>query len=362
MVCATPSTRPRPSSESRRGVREPLLRVTDLRTYFSTEEGVVRAVDGISFDVAPGERRGVVGESGSGKSVTALSIMRLIEPPAGDIVTGSIEFRGTNLLELGEDEMQQVRGGQIAMIFQDPMTALNPVYTIGDQLIETIVLHQDVSKKDARDIAIQSLADVQIPNASQRLDDYPHQFSGGMRQRVMIAMGLSCNPDLLIADEPTTALDVTTQAQIMDLMLHLAADRDTSVLLITHDLGVVAGFCDTIQVMYAGGIVESGTADEIFHNPQHPYTWGLLGSMTRLDRAQQVRLHSIAGAPPSVINLPIGCRFRPRCEFAVEICGRVLPALRDVNGIDVACHRAEELDLKALDVRGAAQRGKEVAS
>ncbi len=333
---------------------EPLLKVEDLRTYFSTEEGVVRAVDGISFELAPGERRGVVGESGSGKSVTAMSIMRLIEPPAGEIVTGTIEYRGENLLELGEDEMQTVRGGKVAMIFQDPMTALNPVYTIGDQLIETIMLHQGVSKKDARVIAITALEDVQIPNAPARLDDYPHQFSGGMRQRVMIAMGLSCNPDLLIADEPTTALDVTTQAQIMDLMLKLAADRGTAVLLITHDLGVVAGFCDTIQVMYAGGIVEAGSADEIFHDPQHPYTWGLLGSMTRLDEVQRARLHSIAGAPPSVIDLPVGCRFRPRCEFAIEVCGRVLPAIRPIGdgGQAVACHRAAELDLKTLSVDG----------
>ncbi len=341
---------------------EPLLSVHDLRTYFSTEEGVVRAVDGISFDVYPGERRGVVGESGSGKSVTAMSIMRLIEPPAGEIVTGTISFKGRSLLDLGEDEMQSVRGGQIAMIFQDPMTALNPVYTVGDQLMETIRLHQDVSRKEAHEIATQALADVQIPNAKARLDDYPHQFSGGMRQRVMIAMGLSCAPDLLIADEPTTALDVTTQAQILDLMLTLADERNTAVLLITHDLGVVAGFCDEVQVMYAGGIVESGTADEIFHNPQHPYTWGLLGSMTRLDEAQQIRLHSIAGAPPSVIDLPVGCRFRPRCEFAVDICGRVLPPLLEVEGRRVACHRAAELDLKLLDVRLAAQRDRERAS
>jgi oligopeptide transport system ATP-binding protein len=333
-------------------VSEPLLNVQDLRTYFSTEEGVVRAVDGISFQLQPGERRGVVGESGSGKSVTAMSIMRLIEPPAGEIVTGTIDYRGENLLTLDEDDMQAIRGGKIAMIFQDPMTALNPVYTIGDQLVETIVMHQHVSKKEARDIAIKSLEDVQIPNAPARLDDYPHQFSGGMRQRVMIAMGLSCNPDLLIADEPTTALDVTTQAQIMDLMLKLAEDRGTAVLLITHDLGVVAGFCDTVQVMYAGGIVEYGDVDDIYHNPQHPYTWGLLGSMTRLDEDQRDRLHSIAGAPPSVIDLPVGCRFRPRCEFAIDICGRVLPAIRPIgDGVQqVACHRADELDLKLISV------------
>lgn len=330
---------------------ETLLKVEDLRTYFSTEEGVVRAVDGISFDLALGERRGIVGESGSGKSVTAMSIMRLIEPPAGEIVTGTIEFRGENLLMLGEDEMQKVRGGKIAMIFQDPMTALNPVYTIGDQLMETIILHQGVSVTEARELAIKALEDVQIPNPEGKLSEYPHQFSGGMRQRVMIAMGLSCNPDLLIADEPTTALDVTTQAQIMNLMLNLADERDTAVLLITHDLGVVAGFCDTVQVMYAGGIVEHGTADEVYHNPQHPYTWGLLNSMTRLDTEQKRRLHSIVGAPPSVIDLPIGCRFKPRCEFAVDKCDKVLPILQDVEGGSqlVACHRAEELDLKTIE-------------
>jgi len=343
-------------------VPEPLLNVDNLRTYFSTAEGVVRAVDGISFDLAPGERRGVVGESGSGKSVTAMSIMRLIEPPAGEIVTGTIEFQGENLLTLGEDEMQEIRGAKIAMIFQDPMTALNPVYTVGDQLIETIVLHQNVSVSEARKLAIKALEDVQIPNAEGKLNDHPHQFSGGMRQRVMIAMGLSCNPDLLIADEPTTALDVTTQAQIMDLMLKLAAERNTAVLLITHDLGVVAGFCDTIQVMYAGGIVEYGTADEVFHNPQHPYTWGLLGSMARLDEEQKHRLHSIAGAPPSVIDLPIGCRFRPRCEFAIDKCGKVLPMLQSAEHGDqlVACHRADELDLKTIAVSG--EQSTEVAS
>jgi len=334
-------------------VTEPLLEVDDLRTYFTTEEGIVRAVDGISFAMEPGQRLGVVGESGSGKSVTALSVMGLIEPPAGEIVTGRIMFKGQNLLELDEDQLQDVRGGQIAMIFQDPMTALNPVYTIGDQLMETILLHQDVSRSQARDIAIQAIDDVQIPNAGQRMMDYPHQYSGGMRQRIMIAMGLSCNPDLLIADEPTTALDVTTQAQIMDLMLQLAQDRGTAVMLITHDLGVVAGFCDDVHVMYAGGIVESGSIDDIYYNPQHPYTWGLLGSMTRLDDDQRHRLHSVRGAPPSVIDLPRGCRFRPRCDFATEICGEVLPALRDVGnpGQRAACHHAEELDLKGMIAR-----------
>jgi oligopeptide transport system ATP-binding protein len=330
---------------------EPLLNVEDLRTYFSTEEGIVKAVDGVSFAVNAGERRGVVGESGCGKSVTAMSIMRLIEPPAGEIVTGKIEFDGRDLLQLTESEMQEVRGGEIAMIFQDPMTALNPVYTIGDQLMETILMHQNVSKTDARDIAIGILDDVQIPQAMNRLEDYPHQFSGGMRQRVMIAMGLSCNPKLLIADEPTTALDVTTQAQIMNLMLELAEERNTAVLLITHDLGVVAGFCDNIQVMYAGSIVERGTASEIFHNPQHPYTWGLLGSMTRLDETHRERLNSVRGAPPSLINPPKGCRFNPRCDFATDICREALPILhQSLEGQKVACHRSDELDLKNIEL------------
>ena len=353
----TLSTRHRPLNESNNTLAEqPLLSVKDLRTYFTTEEGVVRAVDGISFDMKAGERRGVVGESGSGKSVTAMSIMRLIEPPAGEIVTGTIDFQGQNLLALPEDDMQGVRGGKIAMIFQDPMTSLNPVYTIGDQLVETIVLHQHVGKEAARRLAADALGDVQIPEPESRLDDYPHQFSGGMRQRVMIAMGLSCNPDLLIADEPTTALDVTTQAQIMDLMLKLADDRGTAVMLITHDLGVVAGFCDTIQVMYAGGVVEYGTAADLFRNPQHPYTWGLLGSMTRLDESHTDRLHSVRGAPPSLINPPLGCRFHPRCDFVQDVCMKTYPALRESGRPDqlAACHRATELDLNSIDVTRAA--------
>ena len=324
---------------------QPLLEVSDLRTYFSTEEGVVRAVDGVSFTVDEGERFGVVGESGSGKSVAALSIMGLIEPPAGQIVTGEIVFQGTNLLALDADEMTSVRGAQIAMIFQDPMTALNPVFTIWDQLTETILLHRDVSKKEATEMAIQALDDVHIPNPRRGLDEYPHQFSGGMRQRVMIAMGLSCDPKLLIADEPTTALDVTTQAQIMDLMFELTEERGTAVLLITHDLGVVAGFCDRIQVMYAGGIVERGTAHEIFHKTTHPYTWGLLGSMTRLDEAKEARLVSIRGAPPSLIQLPQGCRFRPRCDYAQDLCAEKLPLLHEFEpGHEISCHFGGELD------------------
>ena len=326
---------------------EPLLEVRDLRTYFTTEEGVVRAVDGISFTIDRGARLGVVGESGSGKSVTALSIMGLIERPAGDIVTGSIRFKGQNLLEATDEEMSRIRGGQIAMIFQDPMTALNPVFTVGDQIVEAVMLHQKVSKREAREIAIEALRDVHIPKAEHRFHDYPHQFSGGMRQRAMIAMGLVSNPDLLIADEPTTALDVTTQAQILDLMLKLTAERDTAVMLITHDLGVVAGFCHDVQVMYAGNIVEKGTADEVFYRPKHPYTWGLLGSMARLDGVHQERLNSIRGAPPSLINLPKGCRFRPRCDFSQDICYE-FPLLRPVGGQEAACHFAGELQFGVL--------------
>jgi len=336
-------------------VSEPLLQVTNLRTFFSTEEGIVRAVDGLSFTIHEGERFGVVGESGSGKSVTALSVMRLIEPPAGEIVTGEILFKGEDLLRLRDDDMRKVRGGQIAMIFQDPMTALNPVYTIGNQLIETIVLHQGVGKSEAHEIALEALDDVHIPNPKVRMGDYPHQLSGGMRQRVMIAMGLSCNPDLLIADEPTTALDVTTQAQILDLMLELTEERNTAVMLITHDLGVVAGFCDNIQVMYAGRLVERGTTGFIFDETLHPYTAGLLGSMTRLDEVREERLYSIRGAPPSLIDPANGCRFRVRCDFAQAVCETDTPLPRELGeGHWAACHFASDLDLvrvKGVPVR-----------
>ena len=328
---------------------EPLLQVSNLRTFFTTEEGIVRAVDGLSFTIHKGEKFGVVGESGSGKSVTALSIMRLIEAPAGEIVTGEIHFKGRDLLRLGDEEMRKIRGAQIAMIFQDPMTALNPVYSIGNQLVETIMLHQEVRKSQAVDIGIQALDDVHIPNPKVRMDDYPHQLSGGMRQRVMIAMGLSCNPDLLIADEPTTALDVTTQAQILHLMLELTEERDTAVMLITHDLGVVAGFCDNIQVMYAGRLAERGTTDFIFDNTFHPYTAGLLGSMTRLDEVREERLYSIRGAPPSLINPSNGCRFTPRCDFAQDICGSKTPLPREFgDGHWAACHFAPDLDLSRV--------------
>ncbi|MEX2323475.1 MAG: ABC transporter ATP-binding protein [Acidimicrobiia bacterium] len=327
----------------------PLLEVRNLRTYFSTQEGVVRAVDGISFQIGHGERFGVVGESGSGKSVTALSIMRLIEAPAGEIVTGEILFNGVNLLTLDEDEMREIRGGEIAMIFQDPMTALNPVYNVGNQLMEAIMLHQNVGKKEAFEIGVSALDDVQIPNSRERMYDYPHQLSGGMRQRVMIAMGLSCNPQLLIADEPTTALDVTTQAQILDLMLGLCDERNTAVMLITHDLGVVAGFCQTVQVMYGGRIAERGKNEELFDETLHPYTAGLLGSMTRLDEVRDERLYSIRGAPPSLIDPPTGCRFKARCDFAQDICKTDVPPVREFTpGHVAACHFAPNLDLARI--------------
>ena len=341
------STPPRALIASRlKNVAEPLLQVRNLRTYFSTEEGIVRAVDGISFTIHESERFGVVGESGSGKSVTALSIMRLIEPPAGEIVTGEVLFQGRNLLELSEEDMRDVRGAEIAMIFQDPMTALNPVYTIGNQLLETIMLHQKVNQKEGFEIAVEALDAVRLPNARERMRDYPHQLSGGMRQRVMIAMGLSCNPKLLIADEPTTALDVTTQAQILDLMLNLADQRKTAVMLITHDLGVVAGFCDTIQVMYGGRLAERAPTANIFDSTYHPYTAGLLGSMTRLDEVREERLMSIRGAPPSLINPGGGCRFRARCDYAKEICRTDTPLPREISqGHWAACHFAPDLGL-----------------
>jgi oligopeptide/dipeptide ABC transporter ATP-binding protein len=324
----------------------PLLEVRDLHTYFLTEGGVARAVNGVSFTVGEGERSGLVGESGSGKSVTALSIMRLVDPPAGRIVKGDVRFRGRNLLDLSEPAMRKLRGGEIAMIFQDPMTSLDPVFTIGDQLVETIVIHRGLGKRAARKHAVAALEAVRIPQAARRFDDYPHQLSGGMRQRVVIAIALSCNPSLVIADEPTTALDVTTQAQILELLGSLARDFGTAVLLITHDLGIVAGFCDRVEVMYAGRIVEGGPVEEIYERPLHPYTWGLLGSVARLDRARSERLRSIRGVPPSPLSVHAGCPFQPRCEFADERSLAETPVLRTiVAGHSAACHRAGELAL-----------------
>jgi peptide/nickel transport system ATP-binding protein len=298
---------------------ERLLEVKGLKVRFTTEDGVVRAVDGVDFALDRGSVLGIVGESGSGKSVTAMTILGLTREK-NTAFEGEVIYKGQNLLAQSEARLRDVRGDEIAMIFQDPMTSLNPVYTVGDQIVEAIVAHRDSSKREARSRAVELLRQVGIPNASQRADDYPHQFSGGMRQRAMIAMALSCNPDVLIADEPTTALDVTIQAQILELIDKLKDDFDSSVILITHDLGVVAEVADEIIVMYAGRVVEQGSKRDIFYDPQHPYTWGLLGSIPRLDRPKPAKLHSIKGSPPSLINLPQGCKFRPRCPHAFEKC------------------------------------------
>jgi len=322
---------------------EPLLEVKDLKVSFRTEDGLVRAVDGISFSVDEGEVVGIVGESGSGKSVTMMSVMRLINDPNA-IYEGEILYKGRNLMGVSQDAMRQVRGEEIAMIFQDPMTSLNPVYTVGWQIEEQLNEHNDLNKGQARQRAIALLTQVGIPKPEQRIDDYPHQFSGGMRQRVMIALALSCNPDLLIADEPTTALDVTIQAQILELVKSLKRDFGSAVVLITHDLGVVADIADRILVMYAGRIVEEGNKEQIFYDPQHPYTWGLLGSIARLDRPKARRLTAIAGQPPSLINRPQGCSFRPRCPQAFDRCRSEDPKLTAKVGdghLD-ACHLSVE--------------------
>ncbi|MGI5853962.1 MAG: ABC transporter ATP-binding protein [Bacillota bacterium] len=308
-----------------------LLEVRNLRTHFQTYAGTVQAVNGVSFSVAPGEALGIVGESGCGKSVTATSIMRLL-PPNGKIVEGSIDFNGRDLVKLSEHEMQQVRGNEISMIFQDPMTSLNPVLKIRTQISESLQLHQHMTKAQAAKRSVELLELVGIPSPAMRVKQYPHEFSGGMRQRVMIAMALSCNPKLLIADEPTTALDVTIQAQIMDLMRELRQKLNTAIILITHDLGVVAGMCTRIQVMYAGRIIERGLPDDIYYHPKHPYTWGLLKSVPRLDAKERTKLHSILGQPPDLLAPPEGCEFWPRCDYAMHICQRQKPELTKVAG------------------------------
>jgi oligopeptide/dipeptide ABC transporter ATP-binding protein len=296
-----------------------LLTVEDLRVRFQTEDGVVKAVDGVSFDVRKGEVLAVVGESGCGKSVTAMSLMGLTRGPNAEI-TGKAMLHQTELIGATDDELRKVRGNDMAMIFQDPMSSLNPVYKVGDQIVEQIQAHRDVSDSDAHDQAVELLKAVGIPGAEERAESFPHEFSGGMRQRAMIAMGLSTEPELLIADEPTTALDVTIQAQIMRVLRKLNQERGLATILITHDLGVVADIADRVLVMYAGEIVESGTLEQIFYDPQHPYTWGLLGSVMRLDRPRSVRLAQIKGQPPSLIAPPEGCKFRPRCPHAFDKC------------------------------------------
>ena len=329
---------------------EPLLRVRDLKTYFVTEQGsgTARAVDGVSFDVRPGETLGIVGESGCGKTVTSLSILRLIPEPPGHIRPGSfIEFEGRNILTLEPKELRAVRGNQIAMIFQEPMTSLNPVFTVGDQIAEAAIVHQHLSRAAARHRAIEMLQLVGIPDPEERVDHYPHQMSGGMRQRVMIAMALVCHPKLLIADEPTTALDVTIQAQILELLERLQAELGMAVMLITHDLGVVAGTADRVVVMYAGQVVEQAPTVELFAHPVHPYTEGLLAAVPRLDAPSlslrtggRDRLHSIPGQVPAATAWPDGCRFHPRCPYAWDRCRAEEPPLLDASQGDAGTHTA----------------------
>jgi oligopeptide/dipeptide ABC transporter ATP-binding protein len=313
---------------------ERLLDVNDLHVHFTTEDGVVRAVDGVSFELERGDVFGIVGESGSGKSVTAMTLMGLTRGVNAHF-EGEVMYKGKDLLSISEREFQDYRGAEIGMIFQDPMTSLNPVYRIGDQIVEAIRAHEPVDRRTAQRRAVELLRQVGIPNPESRVDDFPHQFSGGMRQRAMIAIALSCNPDILIADEPTTALDVTIQAQIIELISRLKDDFNSAVILITHDLGVVADIADDIVVMYAGRVVERAATRELFYNPQMPYTWGLLGSIPRLDRPRPERLHSIKGAPPSLINMPPGCKFRPRCPHAFEKCTQE-PQLE--NHVGTAAH------------------------
>ena len=308
-----------------------LLEVDDLKMYFHTGDGVVKAVDGVTYTLDRGETLGVVGESGSGKSVTAMTIMGLIEMPPGKIEGGDVRYRGKSLLKMSEREMQQIRGNDIAMVFQDPMTSLNPVYTIGRQLGEGLRLHRGYTKEQATKRAVELLDMVGIPNPEQRVKDYPHQFSGGMRQRVMIAMGLICHPKLLIADEPTTALDVTIQAQILELMKDLQKKTHMGIIFITHNLGVVAEICDKVCVMYAGKMVEQGPVDDIFYNPSHPYTVGLLRSMPRVDAESHERLIPIEGTPVDMLNPPEGCPFAPRCEHAMKICLKKMPPYVEIG-------------------------------
>tara|TARA_B100000686_G_scaffold341840_1_gene419908 strand:+ start:5624 stop:6613 length:990 start_codon:yes stop_codon:yes gene_type:complete len=318
----------------------PVVQVTDLRTYFYGDEGIARAVDGVSFTINKGETLGLVGESGCGKSVTALSLMGLITGSSGRIENGTIEVNGRDIVPFSESEMCDIRGDEVAMIFQEPMSSLNPVLTCGYQIMEAVMLHQGVGKVEARARAIEMLKRVGIPAPEQRIDEYPHQLSGGMRQRVMIAMALSCNPDLLIADEPTTALDVTVQAQILDLLEDLQRELEMAILLITHDLGVVAEIADQVAVMYAGKIVETATMERLFTHPRHPYTQGLLRSMPKLE-GERKRLEIIPGNVPDVHEIPTGCNFNPRCQLAEDICRNDQPELTEVaSGQWASCWKA----------------------
>ncbi len=333
---------------------EYLLAVQDLKTYFKAKGGRVRAVDGVSFAIKPGEKVAIVGESGCGKSVTSLSIMRLVAQPPGEYAGGSILFEDQDLLELPESAMQKIRGGQIGMIFQDPMTCLNPTMTIGKQIAEGLRIHMKLSESQARKRTISLLEQVGIPAAAERIDSYPHQFSGGMRQRVMIAIALACNPKLLIADEPTTALDVTVQAQILELINTVCQEFGTALILITHDLGVVAGMTDRVIVMYAGKVVEEALTDELFANPRHPYTIGLLASIPRLDEERHAELKTIEGTPPDLLKPPTGCPFMPRCYFARSIC-RTMPPLDPVAG-NLTHRKACWIDVTSPDNQAYAER------
>jgi len=323
---------------------EKLVDVKNLKTYFYTEEGVVKAVDGVDYEIYPGETLGIVGESGCGKSVTSLSIMGLVESPPGKIVDGEILFEGKDLTKLSQAEMRKIRGNEISMIFQEPMTSLNPVYTIGDQISEAIIIHKGLSKKEAMKESVEMLKKVGIPLPEQRINEYPHQLSGGMRQRVMIAMALSCDPKLLIADEPTTALDVTIQAQILELMNGLKDSYGMSIMMITHDLGVIAEVSDRVAVMYAGKVVEYTDVNTLFADPKHPYTWGLMNSIPKLDR-QVNRLQAIPGIVPSPLNFPDGCKFNTRCPLAEGKCFTDEPELVDAaEGHKVRCWRYKDLE------------------
>jgi oligopeptide/dipeptide ABC transporter ATP-binding protein len=328
---------------------ETILQVKGLMTEFRTERGIVNAVNNVSFVLHKGETLGIVGESGCGKSVTNFSILKLIQYPPGKITAGEVMYKGEDLLEKTEEEIRTIRGKHISMIFQDPLTSLNPVLKIWVQIAEALRLHHGMGKREAKAKAIELLKLIGIPDAEQRADDYPHQFSGGMRQRVMIAMALSCDPDILIADEPTTALDVTIQAQILELIKNLSKEKSTSVIMITHDLGVIAEMCDAVCVMYAGKIVERASINELFYDPKHPYTIGLLNSIPRIDQAQDQRLHTISGSPPNLIDIPAGCPFYPRCEKALAICSKKSPPefiIGDNEFRTVACwlHAKEQND------------------
>jgi len=320
---------------------EHLLQVDDLKMYFHTRDGVVKAVNGVSFTLDKGRTLAIVGESGSGKSVTAMTLMGLVPMPPGRIEGGDAFYRGESLLYADEKKLRELRGNRIAMIFQDPMTSLNPVYRVGRQLAEPLILHKGMKKPEAWEKAIDLLRLVGIPNPEKRVKEYPHQFSGGMRQRAMIAMALACDPDILIADEPTTALDVTIQAQIIELMQDLQKRTNSAIIMITHDLGVVADMADEVLVMYAGRAVEFGTVQEVYYHPAHPYTWGLMDSLPRADMTEKTPLQPIKGMPPSLVDLPEGCSFHPRCPYATDLCREQTPPVRQLGGIHTAaCHVA----------------------